>query len=680
MTRPGTSPLFTALVDDAGLFPPALLPMSDAVARHYADEDAGSPVLSHRFLCQASRLHELRAHLTRPIRVGLIIDTPDFPRLDLLGEGELAGIDVELVETALPPGSSIAEVVERVRPRNSGARLFVEVPPTDLHEVPEGVGLKVRCGGLTPELFPSTHELGVFIRNCVERNIPFKATAGLHHAVRHPDPGLGVYRHGFLNILMAVCAAVEGRDPVRVLDLMDKRELVELARAVPHETARRARELLVSYGSCNTFTPIDDLARLGLADHHRRPAAAVKEEIVTTSWVPGADASAYTVANLPYGVFSRPGHAPRACARIGDHVLDLAPALHDEVFATGSLNGFLARGRRAWRDTRRRIQRLLSAEAGEASANRAATEPHLIPLHQVRLHMPIEVGDYVDFYCSLEHATNLGRMFRPGENPLKPNWRHLPVGYHGRSGTVVVSGTPITRPRGQRAPAHGDVPVFGPSVKLDIEAELGFVVGAPTRFGESAGDFADHVFGVTLVNDWSARDIQAWEYVPLGPFLGKSFATSISAWITPLEALEHARVPGRAQDPEPLGYLARREPWGLDLTLGVELNGEPISSPPYREMYWTPDQMLAHMSVNGASLRTGDLFASGTVSGPEQGQRGSLIEITWNGTESVKLSDGQTRAFLEDGDTVRITATAPGPDGTEIALGEVTGTILPSRN
>ncbi|WP_425566905.1 fumarylacetoacetase [Sphaerisporangium flaviroseum] len=402
---------------------------------------------------------------------------------------------------------------------------------------------------------------------------------------------------------------------------------------------------------------------------------------MTSSWAPGADLSPYTVANLPYGVFSRQGEPPRVGVRIGDHILDLAPVLHDEVFAAGSLNGFLARGRTAWQDTRRRIQRLLSAQAEEASANRAATEPHLIPLHQVRLHMPIEIGDYVDFYCSLEHATNLGRMFRPDENPLKPNWRHLPVGYHGRSGTIVVSGTPVSRPRGQRAPsAPGGLPVLGKSMKLDIEAELGFVVGAPTRVGDSADDFADHVFGVTLVNDWSARDIQAWEYVPLGPFLGKSFATSISAWITPLEALEHARTPGRAQDPEPLDYLARREPWGLDLTLQVELNGEPISHPPYGEMYWTPDQMLAHMTVNGASIRTGDLYASGTVSGAERGQRGSLIEISWNGAEPLKLSDGQTRSFLEDGDTVRITATAPGPGGTEIALGEVTGTILPSRD
>ncbi|MEU9889721.1 fumarylacetoacetase [Sphaerisporangium sp. NPDC051011] len=398
-----------------------------------------------------------------------------------------------------------------------------------------------------------------------------------------------------------------------------------------------------------------------------------------TSWVPGADASPYGPENLPYGVFSRPGESARAGVRIGDHVLDLAPVLHDEVFAAPSLNGFLARGRTAWSDTRRRVQRLLSAQAEEAAANRAAVEPHLIPLAEVRLYRPIEVGDYVDFYCSLEHATNLGRMFRPDGEPLLPNWRHLPVGYHGRSGTVVVSGTPITRPRGQRVPAPGQQPVLGPSAKLDIEAELGFVVGTPTRLGEAAGDFADHVFGVTLVNDWSARDIQSWEYVPLGPFLGKSFATSISPWITPLEALGHARVAGRTQDPEPLPYLGRREPWGLDITMRVELNGEPISAPPYREMYWTPDQMLAHMTVNGASLRTGDLFASGTVSGAEPGRRGSLIEITWNGGEPIKLADGRIRTFLEDGDTVTITATAPGPTGTSITLGEVTGTILPTR-
>ncbi|MFF4412354.1 fumarylacetoacetase [Streptosporangium sp. NPDC001559] len=374
------------------------------------------------------------------------------------------------------------------------------------------------------------------------------------------------------------------------------------------------------------------------------------------------------VEHLPYGVFSRhEGEPPRVGVRYGEHVVDLAGVLHDEVFATGSLNAFMARGSAAWRDTRTVLQNKLRTDSG-------AVEAHLVPLDQVRLHLPFEVADYVDFYCSLDHASNLGRIFRPNDEPLKPNWRHLPVGYHGRAGTVVVSGTPVVRPSGQRGAG-----VFGPSAKLDIEAELGFVVGTPTALGERAGRFADHVFGVTLVNDWSARDIQGWEYVPLGPFLGKSFATSVSPWITPLDALSEARVPGVTQDPEPLDYLRRDEPWGLDLTLEVALNGEVVSRPPYRGMYWTPDQMLAHMTVNGASLRTGDLYASGTVSGADPDQRGSLIELTWNGTEPLKLPDGSSKTFLEDGDTVTITATAPGPDGTVITLGEVSGTVLPAR-
>ncbi|GAA4570027.1 fumarylacetoacetase [Planotetraspora kaengkrachanensis] len=363
----------------------------------------------------------------------------------------------------------------------------------------------------------------------------------------------------------------------------------------------------------------------------------------------------FGVENLPYGVFSRPGQAPRVGVRIGDHVLDLAPALGDPVFASPSLNAFMALGRTAWARARARIRRV--AESGDPR--------HLVPLGDVTLHLPIEVADYVDFYASLEHASNLGRMFRPDEEPLKPNWRHLPVGYHGRAGTVVVSGTPIRRPCGQR-------PSFGPTEKLDIEAELGFVVGVPTALGERAGAFEDHVFGVTPLNDWSARDIQSWEYVPLGPFLGKSFATSISPWITPLEALEDARVEGPAQDPEPVAYLRRSAPWGLDLTLGVELNGEPVSAPPYRHMYWTPDQMLAHMTVNGASLRTGDLFASGTVSA--DGRPGSLIELTWNGAEPLKLRNGEKRTFLEDGDIVTISAVTPGG----LSLGEVSGRILPA--
>ncbi|TMR16313.1 fumarylacetoacetase [Nonomuraea zeae] len=381
-------------------------------------------------------------------------------------------------------------------------------------------------------------------------------------------------------------------------------------------------------------------------DRTRRPARGTG----------GGELVSWGVDNLPYAVFSCAGQAPRVGVRYGDKVLDLVPALHDEVFAAPTLNPFMARGRAAWHDTRTLIQNKLTGDL-------SVTERHLIPLEQVELHLPFEVADYVDFYCSLDHASNIGRIFRPDSEPLLPNWRHLPVGYHGRSGTVVVSGTPVSRPQGQLKAG-----VFGPCEKLDIEAELGFVVGVPTTMGSPAGAFDEHVFGVTLVNDWSARDIQAWEYVPLGPFLAKSFATSISPWITPLEALP--RIPGRAQDPEPAAYLRRQGDWGLDVQLEVLLNGEVVSRPPYSSMYWTPDQMLAHMTVNGASLRTGDLFASGTISGPEREERGSLIELTWNGTDPIKLAGGETRSFLQDGDTVTIRATAGA-----LTLGEVSGTV-----
>ncbi|MFI7523023.1 fumarylacetoacetase [Micromonospora globbae] len=397
------------------------------------------------------------------------------------------------------------------------------------------------------------------------------------------------------------------------------------------------------------------------------------------TWVTGADGSAYGVTNLPYGVFVHGEREPRIGVRIGDFVLDLAGAeAAGLVLAAGALgrptlNAFMALGRPQWTAVRQRLTELLTDPA-----HRAAVEPLLVPLDEVRLLLPFEVADYVDFYSSEHHAANVGQIFRPGQPPLLPNWRHLPIGYHGRAGTVVVSGTPVTRPCGQRPGPEG--PTYGPSARLDIEAEVGFVVGVPSPLGSrvSVDDFADHVFGVVLVNDWSARDIQAWEYQPLGPFLGKSFATSVSAWVTPLDALADAFRPGPEQDPPVADYLRDVPHLGLDLRLQVEWNGERVSEPPFATMYWTPAQQLAHLTVNGASLRTGDLYASGTVSGPERGQVGSFLELTWGGAEPVKL-DGGTRTFLEDGDAVTITATAPGPDGTTVALGEVTGTILPAR-
>jgi fumarylacetoacetase len=358
---------------------------------------------------------------------------------------------------------------------------------------------------------------------------------------------------------------------------------------------------------------------------------------------------------------------------VGEHVLDLAAALDDPVFAEPSLNAFMASGPDSWRTTRARIADLF----GSDSPTESVAGRHLVRRSGVRMHLPIEVADYIDFYSSLDHATNLGRILRPADEPLKPNWRHLPVGYHGRAGTVVVTDTPIVRPVGQRKPPDRPEPVFGPSQRLDIEAEVGFVVGVPSRMGESVptSAFAQHVFGVVLLNDWSARDIQGWEYAPLGPFLGKSFATSIGAWVTPLEALETARVSPPIQDPPPLPYLRDAEPWGLDLALAVDLNGHTISRPPFATTYWTPAQQLAHTTVNGASLRTGDLYASGTVSGPGPAEQGSLIELTWNGEQPITLPDGAQRSYLVDGDTVTIRASAPGRTGSRISLGAVRGTV-----
>ena len=378
--------------------------------------------------------------------------------------------------------------------------------------------------------------------------------------------------------------------------------------------------------------------------------------------------------HLPYGVFRRAGEDPRVGVRLGDGVLDLAALAIDgpldedpALFARPSLNAFIAAGPETWARVR---------EALRVLATGPDAEPATVALDDVQLLLPVAVRDYVDFYSSLDHVTNVGRLFRPDGEALPPNWRHLPVGYHGRSGTLVVSGTPIRRPRGQRLEPGADAPVFGPSVRLDLELELGFVIGVPSALGEPvAVDRAlDHVFGALLVNDWSARDLQAWEYRPLGPFLAKSFATSVAAWVTPLQAILDRRVAAPAQEPAPLPYL-REEPWALDLDLAIELNGSVVARPNARHLYWSAAQQLAHLTVNGASLSVGDLFASGTISGPERGQRGSLLELSWNGAEPIELADGSTRSFLEDGDEVVLR----GAGGDALVLGEVRGRIEPAR-
>jgi len=378
----------------------------------------------------------------------------------------------------------------------------------------------------------------------------------------------------------------------------------------------------------------------------------------------------YGVENLPFGVVRAGDAPPRPAVRLGDEAIDLdslgLESVPDGTFAGPSLNAFLRLGRSAWTAVREEL-------------NRAITEglhaEHATPIGHAELLLPIEVGDYVDFYASIEHASNLGRMFRPDSDPLLPNWRHLPVGYHGRAGTVVVSGTPIRRPSGQRPPAEpGGAPTFGPEPRLDIELELGFVTGDGPPLGTPivAADAREHIFGFVLVNDWSARAIQRWEYQPLGPFLGKSFATSISPWIVPLDALEPCRVDGPVQEPPPLDYLRVDEPWALDLPLEIVLNDTIVSRTNARHLYWNAAQMLAHATVNGATVQAGDLFATGTISGPDPGTYGSLIELSWGGRDAIETARGE-RTFLEDGDTVVLR----GGTGL-VSMGEVSGTVVPA--
>ena len=396
------------------------------------------------------------------------------------------------------------------------------------------------------------------------------------------------------------------------------------------------------------------------------------------TWVDGAAGSLYDVDNLPYAVIAGGDTTgPRVGVRIGDQVLDLGAAARDlqpawaPLLDVAALNPLLAAGPRTWGEVRGWVVELLTDPAWQDRVI-------LLPLHAVDCRLPFEVADYVDYYASEHHATNVGRIFRPDGAALLPNWKHLPVGYHGRAGSIVVSGTPIHRPAGQRKAPTEDAPTFGPSRRLDIEAELGFVVGRAVPLGQrvSTGEFARTVFGVTGVNDWSARDIQAWEYVPLGPNLAKSFATSIGAWVTPLAALEAARVDLPGQDVPVLPYLEEEGPSGYDIDVEVELNGTVVARPPYRSMYWSPAQMLAHLTVNGASLRVGDFYASGTISGPDKEQRGSFLELSWGGQEPF-LAGGEERTFLEDRDEVVLRYTAPGARG-RIGLGEVRGTILPT--
>ena len=412
------------------------------------------------------------------------------------------------------------------------------------------------------------------------------------------------------------------------------------------------------------------------------------------SFIEVSPTSDFPIQNLPYGVFSaKDGRAPRVGVAIGDYVLDLWALEQDGrldvgelgVFSASSLNPFMALGPKIWSHTRARISELLRHDHPELRDNEELRRNALVPMANVKLHMPIAVAGYTDFYSSKEHATNVGVMFRGKDNALQPNWLHMPIGYNGRASTVVVSGTKVRRPHGQLKPPSAEVPSFGPCKRLDFELEMAVVVGQASPIGEmlTEKEAEEMIFGFTLLNDWSARDIQQWEYVPLGPFQGKAFATSISPWIVTREALEPFRVNGPVQDPAPLAYLQQARPNNYDLQLDVALRAAPMNEEKricrtnFKYMYWSSVQQLVHHASSGCAMNIGDLLGSGTISGPEKDQRGSLLEISWNGTEPVELPGGAKRTFLEDGDSLVMRGWCQG-DGYRVGFGEVEGTITPA--
>ncbi len=405
--------------------------------------------------------------------------------------------------------------------------------------------------------------------------------------------------------------------------------------------------------------------------------------------------SDFPIQNLPYGVFFTPEQPDlRVGVAIGDFVLDLA-ALEAAglirfdnaggVFAKPSLNAFMALGPKVWSSTRARISQLLRHDCPELRDNKDLRNRALIPRNFADMHMPIAVQGFTDFYSSKEHATNVGIMFRGKDNALMPNWLSIPIGYNGRASTVVVSGTPIRRPRGQLKPPTAEHPVFGPCKRLDFELEMGVVIGQASAMGEmlTQPQAEEMIFGFTLLNDWSARDIQQWEYVPLGPFQGKAFGTSIGPWVVTREALEPFRVKGPAQDPAPLAYLQQKHAQNYDLQLAVDLKTEAMKEAAgicrtnFKYMYWSSVQQLVHHASSGCAMNVGDLLGSGTISGPEKSERGSMLELSWGGAEPLDLGGGVQRSFLEDGDSLTMRGWCQG-NGYRVGFGEVEGTILPA--
>jgi fumarylacetoacetase len=404
--------------------------------------------------------------------------------------------------------------------------------------------------------------------------------------------------------------------------------------------------------------------------------------------------SHFPIQNLPFGVFQPKGGKPRVGVAIGDLIVDLAvleeqdhfrlPEFQDEkVFSEDSLNKFFALGRPAWRKTREILQRLLSAETPTVRDNARLREKVFCEQKDVKMKLPVRIGNYTDFYSSYHHAHNVGTMLRGPENALMPNWKWLPVAYHGRASSVVISGTDVRRPSGQTKSPDAAAPTFGPTKNLDYELEMAFLIGPGNSLGQPVpiDQATDHVFGLVLMNDWSARDIQAWEYQPLGPFLAKNFCTSISPWVVTLEALEPFKKPLPQQDPEPLPYLRAKDDFTFDIHLEARLQTSSMGTPQvitrtnFQNLYWSIAQQLAHHTITGCNLEPGDLLASGTISGATEESRGCMLELTWRGANPLKLPNGETRKWLDDGDTLTMTGWAQG-DGYRVGFSEVSGRIL----
>jgi fumarylacetoacetase len=414
------------------------------------------------------------------------------------------------------------------------------------------------------------------------------------------------------------------------------------------------------------------------------------------SWVDVPANSDFPIQNLPFGIFSTDGTNGRVGVAIGNYILDLSvlaeEGFFDEVdiqdlsvFYEDALNPFIALGKKVTNAVRARISELLQEGNGELRDAAQARKEAFVPMSRAQMHMPLRVGDYTDFYSSEEHARNVGSMFRDPDNALLPNWKHLPVGYHGRASSIIVSGTDIYRPKGQTKADDAEKPAFGPTRLLDFELEIAFITGKDTQIGDSisTAEAEDYIFGFVIFNDWSARDIQKWEYVPLGPFLAKSFASSISPWVVTLEALGPFRVEGPEQEPEVLPYLQFEGRKNFDLNLEVAIQPENseekiVCRSNFKHMYWNVNQQLAHQTANGCNIRAGDLYASGTISGKDESAYGSMLELSWRGTKPIQMPDGSERKFILDGDTVIMRAHAQ-KEGLRIGFGEVRTKVLPAK-